>query len=95
MQNPVDLKTLQRGEYWIHAAMQNCKHQQNGMQKSETYQCQVTQDVQVPPTDEGQRTNNMHQAIQLTESGERRVTMVGGQDSRGRDHMYMIIYTYI
>ena len=38
MQNPVDLKTLQLGEYWIHAAMQSCKHQQNGMQKSETNQ---------------------------------------------------------
>ena len=48
MQNPVDLKTLQWGEYRIHVAMQNCKHQQNGMQKNETYQWHVSEHVQVP-----------------------------------------------
>ena len=40
--NPVGHKSLQRGEYWFHAAMQECKHQRNGNQKSETKQWRVT-----------------------------------------------------
>ena len=59
MQNPVGFKSLQRGEYWFHDAMQTAITNKMESKKSETNQ---SCDVQVPPTDEGQRTNIMHKA---------------------------------
>ena len=67
MQSPVGHKTLQWGEYWFQAAMQDCNNQQHGKQTSETNQSCETRCTSPP---NGRRAKDEHHAyaIQLAES---------------------------